>query len=119
MPEERWLIHRDLLHFNVLVADGAISGVMDWGCATVGDWLYDLAWLTFWAPWYPAWRGIDFAEEAAAHAAIGLDVPSFAERLACCQIHIGLAGVTSAFTARWELLAATAARTMQLAHPMR
>jgi hygromycin-B 4-O-kinase len=82
-----------------------------------GDWLYDLAWFTFWAPWYPAWRGIDFAAEARRHyAAIGIDVPNFTERMACCQIHVGLSGMAyQAFTARWELLAETAARTLDVA----
>jgi hygromycin-B 4-O-kinase len=116
-PEERHLIHSDLLNFNVLVAGERISGVIDWGCAMWGDWLYDLAWLTFWAPWYPAWRGIDFAAEATRHyAAIGLDVPNFAQRMACFQIHIGLgAQAYNAFKDRWAALAETAARTLELA----
>lgn len=114
-PAERHLIHSDLLNFNVLVADGRLSGVIDWGCAMWGDWLYDLAWFTFWAPWYPAWAGIDFAAEASRHhAAIGLDVPHAAERLACCQLHVGLSGMAyQAFTERWELLTETAARTLE------
>ena len=59
----------------------------------VGDFLYDLAWLCFWQPWYPAWQRIDFEQEARRHYdAIGLDVPHFEERLCCCQLHIGLAG---------------------------
>jgi hygromycin-B 4-O-kinase len=49
-PEERHLIHSDLLHYNVLVAGDQISAVFDWGCALYGDLLYDVAWLTFWAP---------------------------------------------------------------------
>ena len=117
LPEERHLIHGDLLNFNVLVAGERISGVIDWGCAMWGDWLYDLAWLCFWAPWYPAWREIDFAEEARRHyAAIGLNVPDFAQRMACCQMHIGLDGMAyQAFTERWDDLAETAARTLEMA----
>jgi hygromycin-B 4-O-kinase len=116
-PEERHLIHSDLLNFNVLVEDGRISGIIDWGCAMWGDFLYDVAWFVFWAPWYAAWRGIDFAAEAERHySAIGLDAPNFAERLACCQIHIGLAGMAyQAFTERWVMLAETAARTLDAA----
>jgi hygromycin-B 4-O-kinase len=116
-PEERHLIHSDLLNFNVLVEDGRISGVIDWGCAMYGDFLYDLAWFAFWAPWYPAWRGIDFAAAARQHYAdTGLTVPNFAQRLACCQIHIGLAGMAyQAFTERRELLADTTARTLEVA----
>jgi hygromycin-B 4-O-kinase len=93
VPEERHLIHSDLLHSNVLVEDDRITGVLDWGCAMYGDFLYDLAWLCFWQPWYPAWQRLDFREEATRHyATIGLEVPDFEARLRCCQIHIGLAG---------------------------
>jgi len=93
VPESRHLIHSDLLHYNVLVEADRINGVLDWGCAMYGDFLYDLAWFCFWQPWYPAWHHIDFRAEAARHyASIGLDVPYFEYRLRCCQIHIGLAG---------------------------
>jgi hygromycin-B 4-O-kinase len=116
-PEERHLIHSDLLKDNVLVADGRISAVIDWGCAMYGDFLYDLSWFCFWRPWYPAWGGIDFAGEAARHhAAIGLDVPYYAERLRCYQLHIGLASQAyCAFKKRWQMLAQVAARTLEVA----
>ena len=92
-PSERHLIHSDLLHFNVLVSEDRIAGVFDWGCGLYGDFLYDMAWFCFWAPWYPAWNAIDFRQEAQQHyARIGLDVPHFAERLRACQLHIALGG---------------------------
>ena len=93
-PVERHLIHSDLLNFNVLVDGDRISAVFDWGCVLTGDFLYDLAWFVFWAPWYPAWHGIDFAFAARRHyAEIGLDVPNFNKRLRCCQLHIGLSSL--------------------------
>ncbi len=93
-PEERHLVHSDLLNRNVLVDDGRLSAVIDWGCGMYGDFLYDVAWFAYWAPWYPAWHGIDFVAEAAAHyATIGLAVPCFAERVRWYQVHIGLAGL--------------------------
>jgi hygromycin-B 4-O-kinase len=115
--EERHLIHSDLLNFNVLVEDGRISAVIDWGCAMYGDFLYDLAWFAFWSPWYAAWRGIDFRSAAARHyASIGLTVPRFEERLICCQIHIGLAAQAyNAFKERWDALEETARRTIEVA----
>ncbi len=118
MRRERHLIHSDLLNYNVLVADGRISAVIDWGCAMYGDFLYDLAWFEFWAPWYAAWRGIDFRREAARHyASIGLDVPRFEERLTGCQIHIGLAAQAyNAFKERWDALEETARRTLEVAN---
>jgi hygromycin-B 4-O-kinase len=115
--EERHLIHSDLLNFNVLVEDGRISAVIDWGCAMYGDLLYDLAWFAFWAPWYAAWHGIDFRSEAARHyASIDLAVPRFEERLTCCQIHIGLAAQAyNTFKERWDALEETARRTIEVA----
>ena len=114
--EGRHLIHSDLLNFNVLVADGRISAVVDWGCAMYGDFLYDLAWFQFWAPWYPDWGGIDFRREAARHyASIGLAVPRFEERLTACQIHIGLAAQAyNAFRERWDALEETSRRTIEV-----
>jgi len=116
-PEERHLIHSDLLHFNVLVTGNRISAVFDWGCSLYGDFLYDLAWFAFWAPWYPAWQGIDFRAEATRHfAAIGLEVPHFDERLRCCQIHIGLDGQRyQALVGDWENLEPTTERTLAVA----
>jgi hygromycin-B 4-O-kinase len=114
--EERHLIHSDLLNYNVLVEDRRISAVVDWGCAMYGDFLYDLAWFAFWAPWYAAWRGIDFRSEATRHyASIDLTVPRFEERLTCCQIHIGLAAQAyNAFKERWDALEETARRTLEV-----
>lgn len=116
-PEARHLIHSDLLHYNVLVDAGRITGVLDWGCGKYGDFLYDLAWFCFWQPWYPAWQGIDFRAEAERHyAAMGLDVPGFEERLRCCQIHIGLDGQAyQAYAGHWADLEETARRTLGVA----
>lgn len=116
-PDERHLIHCDLLHFNVLVADDRIAAIVDWGCSMYGDFLYDIAWLMFWAPWFPRWDGIDFREEALGHyERIGLEVPHIEERLRCCGIHIGLDSLKyNAAKERWEDLAATARRTLAVA----
>jgi hygromycin-B 4-O-kinase len=115
--DERYLIHSDLLNYNVLVEDGRITAVIDWGCAMYGDFLYDIAWFEFWSPWYAAWGGIDFRSEAARHfAAIGLCVPRFEERLTCCLLHIGLASQAyNAFRERWDALDESARRTRELA----
>jgi len=116
-PEERHLIHADLLHFNVLVAGNRITAVVDWGCAMYGDFLYDVAWFAFWWHRFPAWVGIDFVREATRHfAAIGLEVPDMAARLRCYQIHIGLDGQKyNAFTGDWDEVAAIARHTLAVA----
>jgi hygromycin-B 4-O-kinase len=120
-PEERHLIHSDLLNYNVLVSGDRITAVLDWGCSMYGDFLYDVAWFSFWSPWYPAWQGIDFRREAARHyESIGLDVSRFEERLRCCRVHIGLvAQAYNAFRGRWAELDATARRTLEVATPGR
>ena len=71
----------------------------------------------FWSPWYPAWQGIDFREEAARHfAAIGLEVPHFDERFRCCQVHAGLdAQQYQALVGDWENLERAARRTLAVA----
>ncbi len=120
-PEARHLVHSDLLHYNVLVAGDRITAVVDWGSALYGDFLYDLAWFAFWSPSYPAWHGIDFRAEAERHfAAIDLDVPLFAERFRCCQIHIGLDNQKyNAFKGDWDAVEATARRTLAVAQENR
>ena len=118
----RHLIHADLLNYNVLVQGGQLSAVLDWGSAMYGDWVFDIAWFTYWQPWYPAWAGIDFAAEARRHfEAIGLSVPAFVERMRCCELAIGLGNQTyCAFRgeARWPQLAEVAERTLLLSRQL-
>ena len=115
-PNERHVIHSDLINRNVLIAGDRITAVFDWGCLMYGDFLYDIAWLSFWSPWYPAWRGIDFEAEALVHArAIGLALPDAALRLRCYEIHIGLAHFAyNAFLGNWPEYEQTVARTMAI-----
>lgn len=55
-PERRDLVHGDLLHQNVLVADDAarVTAIFSWKCSIRGDFLFDVAWCTFWGAWHPA-----------------------------------------------------------------
>lgn len=103
-PVDRHLIHSDLLNYNVLVSEHEFTGVIDWGCAMYGDFLYDLAWLVFWWPWRPAWKGIDILAEARRHyGEIGLMIPDFDERLRFCLLHIGLSNLAYvAWIGRWD-----------------
>ena len=103
-PEERHLIHSDLLHFNLLVANSQITSVLDWGSAKYGDFLYELAWFSFWAPWFPSMTGIDFRKEALRrYASLGIDIPYFRERMKCYEIHIGLESLAySLFAEYWD-----------------
>jgi aminoglycoside phosphotransferase (APT) family kinase protein len=101
-PEIRHVLHRDLLNRNVLVAaDGSrLTAVFDWGCYSLGDFLYEVAWFTFWAPWHAGLAAIDVRSAIRGHyQAAGLDVPRFDQRLRCYELHIGLTHLAySAFT---------------------
>lgn len=89
-PEVRALVHEDLLNYNVLVDEAGVV-LLDWGASWYGDFVYDIALLSFWWPRYERWPAIDIVGEVRRHhAAIGLHVPHFAERLRCCQLHIGI-----------------------------
>ena len=87
----RHLVHGDLTAGNLLVVDGAVSAVLDWGNSLVGDLLYDVAWLVFWSPWHPG-LDVDFIVSEARRRCTetGVDVENFDERLRCCQLHIAL-----------------------------
>ena len=115
-PNERYLIHSDLLYFNVLVSSDRVTAVLDWGSSLYGDFLWDLAWLTLWQPWYTAWAAIDIRAMAQEHfAQIGLDVPDFEQRMRCYELAIGLDGITyQAFTGRLNDLAWTTRRVAGL-----
>jgi hygromycin-B 4-O-kinase len=116
-PEERHLVHDDLINFNVLVDGDDISALLDWGSSIYGDFLYDVAKLVFYQPWYKAWRNIDFAAEARAHYdAMSLAVPRFRERLTCYMLRIGIGDMAySAFRKRWEQVESKARRTLEIA----
>jgi aminoglycoside phosphotransferase (APT) family kinase protein len=60
-PERRDLVHGDLLHGNVLLAPDAsrVTAVLSWKCSVRGDFLYDAAWCSFWAPFHPAIAAAD------------------------------------------------------------
>lgn len=116
LPEVRHIVHGDLLNHNVLVNGSDISGVIDWGNAAYGDWLYDAAWLLYWWPWFPAWRRIGIRAELDQHWKAGGGLPADLEsRLRCYQLHIGLDAMAyNAFTGRFDELARNARQTMAL-----
>jgi hygromycin-B 4-O-kinase len=95
---ERSLVHCDLLNRNVLVRDGEVTGLLDWGCSLYGDFLYDIAQVEFWEPWYPAIAASGIRERATEHyTSTGMAVHGFADRMKACLVHIGL--VHQAYTA--------------------
>lgn len=110
LPDERHIIHGDLLNRNVLVQAPRITAVIDWGNALYGDWLYDAAWLIFWWPWFPQWQGIDITAELERHwDQHGGLPPGLHHRLRACLVHIGLDAMAyNAYRRRWDDLTRTA-----------
>ena len=92
-PSELHLIHGDLLNRNALVSGDAMrfEAVFDWGCSAYGDFLYDVAWLTFWTPWHEGLKQLDTRSLFRTHLRDqGVAVPHFDDRLACYELQIGL-----------------------------
>ncbi|MEE8557976.1 MAG: phosphotransferase, partial [Myxococcota bacterium] len=116
-PEDRHVIHADLMGDNVRVLDDRVTAIVDWANSMYGDFLYDLARLTFFAPWFPELHRLDLRALARAHyASIGLEVPDFGKRLRCYEVHIGRdAQAYTAFTHRRDELKSSGQRTRELA----
>lgn len=110
LPEDRSLVHNDLLNFNVLVDHDKITAVIDWGNAIYGDFLYDLAMFTFWSEVDPPTMGeVDWKAEAMKHyRSIGLEIPEFERRLLCCMLNGGLNSLAYfAYKQYWKLFEST------------
>lgn len=114
-PEIRHVIHRDLINRNVLVSADALrlEAVFDWGCSVAGDFLYEVAWFTFWQPWYPALERLDLRMAFHQHyRTMGAELSEFDQRLACYELHIGLENIAyAAFTGRADHQHAVVRRT--------
>jgi aminoglycoside phosphotransferase (APT) family kinase protein len=92
-PDLCHVLHLDLLNRNVLVVEDAsrLEVVFDWGCLAYGDFVYEVAWFCFWAPWYPGLAATDMRAAVLDHyRSTGLAVENFDGRLRCYEIHIGL-----------------------------
>jgi hygromycin-B 4-O-kinase len=116
LPDQRNLIHGDLVNRNVLVQRSRITAVIDWGNALYGDWLYDAAWLIFWWPWFPQWQGIDITAELERHwGQHGGLPPGLHHRLRACLVHIGLDAMAyNAYRGRGDDLARIASQMTEL-----
>ena len=54
LPETRGLVHADLLLNHLVGPNNSITAVFDWGNSLAGDPLYDIAWIAYCIPWFPA-----------------------------------------------------------------
>jgi aminoglycoside phosphotransferase (APT) family kinase protein len=48
--EVRRLLHGDPAHDNMLIKDGRVTAIIDWGWLGYGDWMSDFATISFWWP---------------------------------------------------------------------
>jgi len=76
MPDQRFLVHGDFGHDNLMIAEAQVSAVLDWGQSAYGDFMHDVAWLDFWDP------DVDFAGVVREHyRRTRKAVPHYEERL--------------------------------------
>lgn len=115
--EERSLVHSDLLNRNVLTSSGHITAVLDWGSSFYGDALYDVAWFTFYEPWYPQFQDVHVSQrlledfKADPHTTTA----DLEARLLCYQLDIGIGSIAyNAFKKDWENAQEAASYTLKL-----
>jgi hygromycin-B 4-O-kinase len=83
--EDRGLIHGDYGSNNVLAKEGRVTGVLDWDLAMVGDPLYDVANVYFWATHLQCMRvQADYFTRTLS------DLHNYSERVSCYALRIGL-----------------------------
>ncbi len=116
-PEVRSLVHSDLLNRSVLTNAGTITAVLDWGSSFYGDALYDVAWFTFYEPWYPQLQDMHVAErlledfKADPHT----NTADLEARLMCYQLDIGIGSIAyNAFKEDWKNAQEAASYTLKL-----
>ncbi len=86
--KDRYLIHRDYEYNNVLAENQKVTAVLDWGMASYGDFVYDIAYLDFWR------ANLDLATPFHDfYAQNGMDVSHFDKRFSCCTLYQGLDGL--------------------------
>jgi aminoglycoside phosphotransferase (APT) family kinase protein len=119
-PERRDLVHGDLLHGNVLISPDArrIEAVLSWKCSVRGDFLFDAAWCSFWAPFHPGIAAADplsgLLHVPALRAEPGA-LTDAAARHHCYELHIGFTHLGwNLWTGDQANLAATARRLTEV-----
>lgn len=119
-PERRDLVHGDLLHGNLLVSEDAsrVNAVFSWKCSVRGDFLFDVAWCTFWSAWHPGIAAAGVWERVVGDPAFAGDdggLVDAAVRHHCYELHIGTTHLGwYVWTGDEENLRAAAARTASI-----
>ena len=83
VPSDRRLVHGDFGHNNLLIEDGRVTSVLDWGEAAYGDFMFDVSWLNVWD------SEIDYGRAAREHyTSTGRDIDHYDERLRLYELSI-------------------------------
>lgn len=107
-PTERYLVHGDFGADNIVAENGVVTGVLDWGESLYGDFLLDLAWLSFWSHH-------NDPHQMAEQEYRSMNLPNFEERLLCYKLRIGLSSISFyAFSNQREKYESVKIRTLQL-----
>lgn len=104
-PEDRSVVHSDLVNRNVLVSDGKVTAVLDWGSSFFGDPLYDIAWLIFCDPWCPNFKSTQLIPQLLEDfkADPNSNTKNMDERLLCYQLNIAAGSIAyNAFKMDWK-----------------
>jgi hypothetical protein len=120
----RWpspdLVHGDLLHGNVLVSPDArrVEAVLSWKCSVRGDFLFDAAWCSFWAPWHPGIAAADPLSGLLRVPGVRAEPGALLDAAArhhCYELHIGFTHLGwNVWTGNQADLAATARRLAEV-----
>lgn len=115
-PDERKLIHSDLLNFNFIVRDNRPVAVLDWGSSIYGDSLYEIAWFLFYEKWYPSFvegKLVNLLLENYKNTTDNIE--NIPERLLAYQLHIGLDSIAyNSFKKDWKHTQEAADHTMKI-----
>ena len=115
-PEERSLVHSDLLNRNVLTSSGNITAALDWGSSFYGDSLYDVAWFTFYEPWYPHFQDVQVSQRLLEDFKTDphTNTADLETRLICYQLDIGIGSIAyNAFKKDWKNAQEAASYTLK------
>lgn len=117
-PERRDLVHGDLLNRNLLIAEDAsrITAVFSWKCSVRGDFLFDVAWCTFWGAWHPGIAAMDLWNRTVTSQSLSEEtLEDAALRHHCYELHIGATHLGwNAWTGNQEELRSVAAHTTRV-----
>ncbi len=106
--EDRSLVHGDYGSDNVVADNNKITGVLDWEESMYGDFLYDIAWLSFWSRKNDPQKKVENFYRAK-------KIPNFEERLLCYKLRIGLGSLSFyAFSGQEDKYKSTKERTLSL-----